>query len=456
MLKLALIQTLVATSYANDLDAFVPEVWAQESLMILENAMVLGSLVHRDFENEIAQFGDVVNTRKPAKFTAQRKTDSDSVTIQDANAVNVPVKLDQHWHTSFMIKDGEQSRSFKDLANEYLAPAVLSLAEQIDAALSVQVYQFIGNSVGKLGTDPDYKTVVDAKERLSQMLAPTTQRFMVIPPLMEGALLKDANFINADKIGDAGSALREGSLGRKYGFDIYMAQQMPSVGAGSTTVAGTANGAQAAGGATLTVTGFGAAITNGAWCTVAGVPYRITATVGGGTPTGLTFEGGIREAVAAGAAVVVYTPALINNGAGYALAYQKNLTIDSTAVAPRTEQLVSFGANKYGILGIPSTTNIPYVDRPLEAALADNDVMGIGPAGAYGVAMHRNALALVTRPLATPRQGTGALSYVASYKNLSIRVTMTYNGEKQGTLVTVDILGGVKVLDQALAVPVLG
>ncbi|MEX0827859.1 MAG: hypothetical protein WD005_02800, partial [Haliea sp.] len=48
-----------------DNDAFVPEVWAQEGLAILEENMVAANLVHRDFENQIASFGDVVNTRRP-------------------------------------------------------------------------------------------------------------------------------------------------------------------------------------------------------------------------------------------------------------------------------------------------------------------------------------------------------------------------------------------------------
>ncbi len=91
--------------YANDNSAFVPQLWANEGLAILEETMVLGNLVYRDFDNVIAKYGDVVNTRKPRTFTAYRKTDADSVTIQDATSDNIPVPLDQHIHTSFMIKD---------------------------------------------------------------------------------------------------------------------------------------------------------------------------------------------------------------------------------------------------------------------------------------------------------------------------------------------------------------
>src|SRR5690606_34329917 len=93
--------------FANDNDAFIPEVWAQEGLVILEENMVAANLVHRDFQNEIAKFGDVVNTRRPGTFKIKRKVDGVTLTQQDANATNVRVPLDQWLYNSFTIKDGD-------------------------------------------------------------------------------------------------------------------------------------------------------------------------------------------------------------------------------------------------------------------------------------------------------------------------------------------------------------
>lgn len=84
------------TCYANDNDAYVPERWAQEGLAILEENMVAASMVHRDFEDEVREFGDVVNTRQPASFKIRRKTDDDDDETQDARSTNVQVPLDQH------------------------------------------------------------------------------------------------------------------------------------------------------------------------------------------------------------------------------------------------------------------------------------------------------------------------------------------------------------------------
>lgn len=469
-LNALLISTIVLAAYDNDLDAYVPELWAQESLMILEANMVLGNMVHRDFENVIAQYGDTVNTRRPSKFTMSRKADTDSVTVQDALATNVAVKLDQHLHTSFLIKDGQEAKGFKNLIQEFLSPAVLSLAQGIDEIVGGQVYQFLPNSVGAIGTSFTSSTLVDARDKMNSLLVPSQGRNIVLTSSQEAALLKDNLFTAAQNVGDQGGALREGALGRKFGFDIYMDQNIPSIAAGNTTVTGAVNnaGGYSIGATAITVNGFSAAITAGAWCTIAGRPYRILSTVGGATPTQLNLDaGGLIAAVSNSAVIVVYTPGAVNNVSGYygasaanltTPAWAKAITVNGFSVAPKTGQLITFGAasaaSRYSALTAPTTTSL-LLDRPLDASIANSDAVGIGPAGQYGFAFHRNAIALVTRPLATPMAGTGARSFVASYNGLSLRVTITYDGNKQGHLVTIDVLAGIKVLDTNLGVPVL-
>lgn len=445
-------------AYANDNDAFIPEVWAQESLMILEANMVAANLIHRDFESDIASFGDVVNTRKPTAFTAQRKKDTEDVTIQDATSTNIPVKLDQHWHTSFLIRDGEESKSFEDLASFYLVPALSSIAQAIDELVLAQAYRFIpaGYVAGKLGTAVSKSTIITAREQLNANKVPMSDRRFIVNSSMEGDLLNVGEFTKANEVGDDGSALREGSLGRKMGFDFFMDQNSPSVASGSTTTAGAVNygSGYAAGTTSIAMDGLSGAITAGTWCTIAGdmTPQKVTGSTGGATPTQITISPGLKNAVVDDAVITFYTPGAIDYSAGYDAYDTQTLTIDGFSVAPKTGQLITLDAAAptqntiYGAMSTPTTTSLT-LDRALNAAVSDNDVVGVGPAGEFGFAFHRNALTLVTRPLATPRSGLGAVSAVANYNGLSVRVTFTYNGTKQGTLVTVDILGGIEVLD---------
>jgi hypothetical protein len=450
---------------ANSFDAFVPELWANESLAILEENMVAANLVHRDFEPMIAKFGDIVNTRKPAEFTAKRKTDADSVTVQDASATNIPVTLNQHLHTTFLIKDGEDSKSFKSLVDEYLRPAMLSLARMIDQIVLGQVHQFYANVGGGLGllTDATAKGyILETREAMNLNNAPMEGRNLIVAPNSETELLKLDLFNDASKVGDNGTALREASLGRKLGFDIFMCQNAASVATGQDTRGFQINNAAGyvAGDSALTVdTGTGEVVV-GTWVKIGGFPYRVTARTGTAPTTAITVSPVLRAAVADNAAVTVYDEGAVNLVAGYAVGYAKEIVIDgfSAGKAPKVGQLVTFtnatGAI-YTVVQVTGDTGIT-LDRPLEAALSDNDGVFIGPAGDYNFAFCKNAVALITRPLALPRSGTGAAAAVVNFNGLSIRIVMQYDSSLQGTRVTCDLLCGVKVLEGDLGAVLLG
>jgi hypothetical protein len=175
--------------YDNSLSALVPAFWANESLAILEENMVIGNLIHRDFSPLVANFGDTVNTRRPGEFEAKRKWTTDDVTVQDSTATNVQVKLNQHLHVSFLLKDGEVSLSMKDLVTMFMAPAMLAQARFIDLVLLNQYPQFLANTVGTVGgfTGQTVKdTVIDTREMMNQRKAYMTGRNLIIGTDTEG------------------------------------------------------------------------------------------------------------------------------------------------------------------------------------------------------------------------------------------------------------------------------
>jgi hypothetical protein len=453
----------IATHETNSLDAFVPELWAQESLVILEENMVAANLVHRDFEDEIADFGDIVNTRKPGEYTAKRKAVTDDVTLQDSTATNVAVPLDQHVHVSFIIRDAEQSKAFKDLVTTYLAPAMLAQARFIDQVVLGQMYQFIANSHGGLGgiSSSNAKArILGTRNVMNKNKAHLNPRHMIWTPDSETEALNTEIFLTADKVGDEGTALREASLGRKLGFNHWMCQNMSSVSlALCDTVAGTVDNTsdEAIGQTAITTQVFSAAIANGTWFELAGYPYRVVSTAGGSTPTTINIAApGLIAAGVDDAPITVFDPGTVDGA--FAAGYSKYIAFDDFTLDPQVGQVVSFGLSAtsavYTIVEVAGATVL--LDRPLEAALSNDDAMNPGPAGEYNFAFHRNALALVVRPLVAPMSGAGALSSVINHNGLSIRATIAYDHMKQGHVVTLDMLCGVKVLDVALGAVLLG
>lgn len=457
--------------YANSLDAYVPELWANESLAILLENMVVANLVHRDFQDEVAAFGDIVNTRKPGEFTAKRKTANDDITLQDASATNVQVPLDQHFHTSFIIRDEEWSKSFKDLVVEYVAPAMQSIARAVDQVVLGQVHKFMANAAGKLNgmtSATALEDILALREKMNVNKAYTDGRRLIVTPYTETIMLSDSRFLEAQKVGDDGSALREASLGRKLGFDIFQCQNMNYISTLNADIAsGTVTAAQAAGATgsqAVTLTGYNAVV--GEFATVVGdqQPQVISArTVAMADTTAITFVDPYKFATLAGAVLTVYKSCLVNGtkAAGYA----KDISVDghTASKGPQVGQLVAFGTggsrHTYTIIqtsAVSATETLIWLDRPLAASITDGDAVFPGPAGSINFAFHRNALALVTRPLVTPPQEFGARSGVVSDDGTAIRATMQYNSTKQGLVVTLDLLCGVKELDTDLGAVLYG
>lgn len=445
--------------HANDVDALTPEIWSKFGLAILESNMVAGNLVHRDFEKEFARFGDIVNTRRPQAFEMKRKTKADDVTVQDANLDNIPVRLDQHVHVSFLLRDGEEALAMGDLVTTFLVPAMTAMAEGIDSIVLGQYGRFF-STAGVAGellgmTSSNAKDfIVDTGKLLDDTKAPQSGRALIVSPAIKAAILKNATFSEADKRGDNGTALREASLGRILGFDMYSCQNMASITAGNTNTTGEiANSAGYPKGYTgeMVVDGFATTLTVGSWVDLEGQPYQIAAQSATlGATTGITLTTALREAVANNDDFIAYTPGAVNNVAGYAAGWVKPIVVNTFTVSPRKGQVVSFGVTNdtiYTIIGTPSTTEI-LLDRPLEAAIAHAAAVNLGPAGDYGFAFLRNAVSLVCRPMALPR--TGALAGFMSHNGFALRTVITYDGNKQGHLVTLDALLGIAILDQNL------
>lgn len=217
---------------ANALGPMDPEFWAMESLMALENNLVMANLVHRDFENIVAQKGDTVNTRQPQTFVANDM--GAAVTVQDLAPTNVQIILNKWKEVTFVLGDKEQAFSVNSLVEEYIQPAMYTLADQIDNDLCA-LYTDLTTNVGTAGTDLVADIVVDARKALNGQKAPIDRRNLVLSSKDEAALLKEDKFTSADKIGDDGTALKEASLGRRYGMGLYMDQNIVSAGAAPVT-----------------------------------------------------------------------------------------------------------------------------------------------------------------------------------------------------------------------------
>jgi hypothetical protein len=446
-------------------DAFIPEMWANEGLAILEENMVMANLVYRDFEDEVKSYGDVVNTRRPGTFTISRKADGDTLVHETAAATNVRVPLDQWFYKSFVIKDGEASLSFQDLVEVYLLPAMQTIGRSVDRAIMGRIHEFltgVNNRAGKLGglsAENSHDYVLEARQRLNENLAPMQGRNLVLSPASETALLKNTMFIKANERGDGGSALENATLGRILGFNTYLDQNVNSVsiGADSEDLTCTSGPHPAGYEGALNVTITGVA---GEYLVLAGndqPTYMTDATTGA-----VVLSEGLKYPVLDDCVATHYKKCDAHEA--YAVGYSKLIQLDNHTAnkGPQIGQLLAFGApganrRVYTVIQtvpVSSTSTKVVLDRPLEVAVGSGDDAFPGPCGSLNWAFHREAVALVSRPLALP--AGGVMAKVVNRNGIAMRVAMQYDIDAGGTKVNLDTLCGVAVLDTRLCVPLLG
>ena len=182
------------------------ESWALECLAILEENTMVANLIHRDFEDEVAEVGDTVNIEQPASFKARYGTDG---------AITVP--LDLHLYTSFVLKDADAKMPFQNVTEHYLQPAMLCLARCIDYEIlscisSYRSAPYIVRLLNFNGGDAK-SCLLEACQRLNKSKAPITGRNLILNPAGEERLLKNKLY----------------TVPRQLGFNTLMSQSIDDV-----------------------------------------------------------------------------------------------------------------------------------------------------------------------------------------------------------------------------------
>jgi hypothetical protein len=209
-----------------------PSIIARESLMVLENNMVLANLVYHDYSNDFVNVGDTITIRKPSTFTVDEF--DGEIKIQDAAETGVPVKMDKLLDISFKVTNKDMTLSIVDFSQQFLAPAMRAFAQDIDSRLA-SLYVDVPFQSGAAGVTPStVGQITDVRRVMNNNKVPLIGRNMVLNTDADASLLKLDAFNRVDASG-TNAALVEAQLGRKFGFDIYMDQNIKTHNIGTVT-----------------------------------------------------------------------------------------------------------------------------------------------------------------------------------------------------------------------------
>lgn len=197
-----------------------------------------------DFNKEFA-VGSQVTVKFPQQFLIR---DGLGYNPQGIDRISTTVNLDQPFGIDFQWDDYENAvkaeRSEEEIREQYLMPAGVQLAQEVDSRAALFATNNTSNVVGSLGTDPTSLVTYDqARSRLKQKAAPPGgERALCISSSMMVSLGSAITTIlqPADEIKEM---FKEGIIGRMKNFDVYEEQSLYTITAGTWAGSVTVNGA---------------------------------------------------------------------------------------------------------------------------------------------------------------------------------------------------------------------
>jgi len=212
-------------------------IWAAQLQSSLKKSLVFAGpqCVNRNYEGEIRAAGDSVRIISISRPTigsyVKNVTSIVPETLTDAERT---LLIDQSNYFAFEIDDIDmaQTRNGGALMSEAATEAAYGLADLAD--LYVAGLYSGADAANKISTTAITTAalavtgLVNLKVKLDNANVPNQGRYVIVPPWYHGLLLQSNNFIS---VADSGTseALRNGQVGRAFGFDIFVSNNVTVV-----------------------------------------------------------------------------------------------------------------------------------------------------------------------------------------------------------------------------------
>ena len=231
-----------------NVDAFVPEIWADEIQAAYKSNLVVAPLVKN--MNHIGKKGDTIHIPKPVRGSATAKSEHTQVNLIVGADTDFTVSIDKHFEYSRLIEDITDVQALPSLRSFYTEDAGYALARQMDTDLntlaqSLSQSKYMDASTNLTDYAADTVAAADvfsdagfreAIELLDDADVPMDNRFMVVPPSVKKDILGIDRFNSSDFIN--GRPVENGLIGDIYGVKIYVSTNLKEKETASANSAG--------------------------------------------------------------------------------------------------------------------------------------------------------------------------------------------------------------------------
>lgn len=232
---------------ATAIDSFIPELWDAGIQVPLENRLVFGdrAIANRKYQGQISKKGDTVNINSVDDVELiDYEVGVDLPPAKNASTRAKQLKIDQAKLWQLIVEDLEKVQAAGEFEDEVTRRAGYLLADAMDKHIASLWEEGTGaeTSGGKPApkgaqaanriTSEDIGSQ-DPYEALTHLWAVLYEAgveegaYAVLNSQQYAKLLRNPNFINAEKAADGGDALRNGRVGRAANFDIRLSTNVP-------------------------------------------------------------------------------------------------------------------------------------------------------------------------------------------------------------------------------------
>lgn len=396
-----------------------PSVIAKEALMQLENNLVMGQLVHRDYAKEFTKVGSTVSIRKPVKF---RSSTGATRVSSDVIEGTVPLVIDTQRHVSWDFLSSDLTLTVEDYSERYIKPAMIELSQQVESSL-MGLYSTVPMWTGTAGTTPaTFLVLGGARRKLVEHAAPQDTLNAILDPAAALNVANDLKTLFTPQ--KTQTALERVKVGKYAGFDTYESASVVNHTVGALGGTPLVNGASQVSTSTPQVNSQ-SLITDG-WTAAAANRLK------------------------AGDVITIAGVLDVNPKTYQSLGYVKQFVV--------TSDVASDGSGNATLtISPPIVVSGPY--QNVTAAPADNAAITVvtgtaSTAYAQNLCFHKNAFALVMADLDMP--DGAAFKARERANNMSVRVVKDYDIDTDRDIIRLDILYGVKTIYPELAVRLTG
>jgi len=198
--------------------ALIPETWRKEIYLALYDRMVMRGLVS---EIKVPPGTDTLHFPSIAKLVAEEITPGTALVGNVNTEAVIDLVIDQFYGVPSTISKQTliQIQQNIDVMGLYRGRSAEALAYQVDQAL-LGLYSGLTQTIEASG-DITAAHISAARRLLTKAGAPQNNRYLVISPEQEEAMLAIASFIQAERYGSS-APIQEGEIGKVYGFNVVV------------------------------------------------------------------------------------------------------------------------------------------------------------------------------------------------------------------------------------------